>query len=210
MPATLQIPPTTRTLSNAVFIHLADFASKYEDDFSYVRDIESSGVEYFSFRFARVIPNPFNRVQEDLGFIRLRRLNRDLTEIFIEDAAGADIGPDLFLWTNARVSETQDQDEEVPIPLKRRQSNAAILFERFKTLHQEVRETIIEGLRRDHLLLGEQKAATPSSQETYVDKTTIARLRQVRSRDFDLQRLIRLCEELNKCSAAGTFCATAA
>jgi len=64
-----------------------------------------------------------------------------------------------------------------------------------------------------HLLFEEEKISSTKSEKLeifYVDKSRIARLRQVRSPNFDLQRLIRLCEELNKCSAAGAFCANAA
>lgn len=208
----LQIPHPIRTLSNAVRIHLADFASNYEEDFSYGWDREGAEVEYFKFRFARVVATTrWNWKQQNLGSLRLRRLNRSLTEMVIEDSPGLTVGPDLFL--NTEYVRFGDYDNDGEISTKERKKRGAVIFEHFKAIHHQIRETVIEGLKQDHLLLGEEKIAVlqpNKSDVTYVDKSTIARLRQVRSPNFDLQRLIRLCEELNKCSAVGAFCATAA
>jgi hypothetical protein len=206
----LQIPHSIKALYDAVVTHLDRFESTNRDDFNYGRESERFGIEYFHLYFARAVSIERNGKPNNLGFIRLRRLNTSLTEMVIEDSPSLEVGPDLFL--GVRFWE-EDYEELQKMPMRRLKAQAAAKFQRFRTLHQEVREAVIEGLKEDHLLLGEEKVAvTPpnKSDDTYVDKTTIARLRQVRSSNFDLQRLIRLCEELNKCSAAGTFCATAA
>jgi hypothetical protein len=206
----LQIPHSIKVLHDAVVTHLDSFESMNRDDFNYRRESERFGIEYFQLYFARAASIERNRKPNNLGFIRLRRLNTNLTEIVIEDSPSLEVGPDLFL--GVRFWE-EDYEEQKKLPLRKLKAQAAVKFERFRTIHEEVREALIAGLKEDHLLLGEQKlAVTPpnKSDDTYVDKTTIARLRQVRSSNFDLQRLIRLCEELNKCSAAGAFCGTAA
>ena len=203
----LQIPHSFKRLSDAINIHLCLFERQHPDDFTYTREKAGFDIEYFRFRFARRGYEWYGDAT-DLGFIRLRPLTAKLTEIVIEDSRRLEGGSDGFLHV---VQVWEDDDEQFRVPLKKRKAEAAAKFEHFKRIHEESREAVIKGLKEDRLFLGEQKATTKSvqSSDSYVDKTTIARLRQVRSSNFDLQRLISLCEELNKCSAVGAFCATA-
>ncbi len=207
----LQIPHSLRDLRNAVVTHLDHFSNSQREDFRYVRRSET-GIELFELVFARVWgARGWSQRQDDLGFIKLRRLNSSLTELIMEDSPALEIGPDLFL--NSEFVSWGEDDANEEISLEQCQIKAAAIFEHFKAIHHQIRETVIEGLKQDHLLLGEEKiAVTPpnKSDVTYVDKSRIRRLRQVRSREFDLQRLIRLCEELNKCFGSNSFCATAA
>jgi hypothetical protein len=202
----LQIPHSLKVVHDAITTHINLFESKHRDDFTYSRETEGFGIEYFRFRFARR-GYEWYRDTVDLGFIRLRRLNTNLTEMVIEDSTRLEVGPDLFL---SYVQLWEDEEEQVRVPFEQVKAEAAAKFERFKAIHLQVRESVINGLREDHLLLGKQKLTARKSQDTYVDKSRIAQLRQVRSPNFDLERLIRLCEELNKCFASNSFCATAA
>jgi hypothetical protein len=203
---TLQIPHPFRRLSDAVNIRLNIFESKYPADFTYIREKAGFEIEYF--RPSLLMMRQGYRVETDLGFIRLRPLNAKLTEMVIEDSKRLADGPDSFL----DLVQLWDEDEQFRVPIKKRKAEAKANFESFNRIHEELRQTILEGLKEDRLLLGEHKATAPSDQpsDAYVDKSTIASLRQIRSSNFDLQRLIRLCDELNKCSTVSAFCATAA
>lgn len=207
----LQIPHPLRDLRNAVVAHLDHFRSSHQEDFRYLRQSEN-GIELFELVFARVWgAMGWSQRQDDLGFIKLRRLNSNLTELIMEDSPALEMGLDLFL--NAEFVSWGEGYGDEEISLEQRKIRGAAIFEHFKAIHHQIRETVTEGLKQDHLLLGEEKIEVlppNKSDVTYVDKSTIARLRQVRSPNFDLQRLIRLCEELNKCSGAAAFCATAA
>jgi hypothetical protein len=203
-----QIPHSLRDLRNAVVAHLDRFKNLHREDFRYVKQAEN-GIELFGLVFARVWGSRgFDQQQSDLGLIKLRRLNSNLTELVMEDSLSLEVGPDLFL--NAEFVIWGEGDEDAAISLEQCETRAAGIFEHFKTIHHLIRETVLEGLREDHLL-GQQKVKIESdtNKGAYVHKSRIALLRQLRSTDFDLQRLIRLCEEL-KCSAAGAHCATAA
>ncbi|HKP38520.1 MAG TPA: hypothetical protein VJT71_16795 [Pyrinomonadaceae bacterium] len=216
MPEKLQIPQSFKALHDAVCIHLNSYEAAHRDHFSYRQVREGFGIEHFDLRLGKRPRHSWDwdRETRDLGSVRLRRLTTRLTELVMEDASALELGPDEFLYSDIRLwDDDAEEEEKVKVPLKKRKAEASAKFEYFKTIHGEVRETIIAGLREDHLLLEEEKITSTKPEKLemfYVDKSRIARLRQVRSPNFDLQRLIRLCEELNKCSAAGAFCASAA
>jgi hypothetical protein len=133
-----------------------------------------------------------------------------MTEIVLQDSALLEIGPDAFLTSHISLWEDEEEEERPKVTLKQWKSKAAATFERFKAIHEEVRESVIKGLREDQLLSGTRKVKPKDVQATYVDKSRIAELKQVRSLSFDVTRLIVLCEELNRCFASNSFCATAA
>ena len=134
MPDKFQIPHPIRTLSDAVRIHLTDF-KRHEVNFNCDWDRDTSELEYFRFQFARVvISTRWNWKQRDLGFLRLRRLNRSLTELLIEDAPGLAIGADLFLDTEYVRFDGEDADKR--ISQKQRQKRALLLFELFNSIHR--------------------------------------------------------------------------
>ena len=202
---------------DAVNTHLNNFEKRHRDHFTYYCVKEGFHIERFELRFERrpYTPeySPEYRVRDapDLGSVRLRPLGTSLTEMVIEDSPSLEVGPNLFLsvFNPVKLWEDEDDDEEL-MSLEQAKGAAAARFELFKTIHQEVRESVIEGLREDGILLGKQKIASTKPVAAYVNKSRIAELRQVTSLNFDLQRLIRLCEELNKCFASNSFCATAA
>jgi hypothetical protein len=182
----------------------------HSEDFRYHRRREN-GLEVFDLVFARVWgARGFTARQDDLGFIKLRRLNSNLTELVMEDSFALEEGPNIFL--NSEFVNWGEDDHREQISLEQARIRAAEIFEHFKIIHELVREALINGLKEDHFLFAEQPipAKPDKSVKAYVDKFTIARLRQVRSASFDLQRLIRLCEDLNKCSTANAHFATAA
>lgn len=215
----LQIPRAVKLVHDAVNIHLNNFEKRHRDHFTYYCVKEGFQIQRFELRFAR---HPFTdghepdyRIRDapDLGSMRLRSLGTSLTEMVIEDSPSLEVGLDLFLsaFTPVTLWEDEDDDEhEEPMSLEQAKTAATERFELFKTIHQEVRESVIEGLREDGILLGKQKIAFTMPVAVYVNKSRIGELRQVTSPNFDLQRLIRLCEELNKCFASNSFCATAA
>jgi hypothetical protein len=210
----LQIPQSFKVLHDAICIHLNSYKATHRDHFSYRQVREGFGIEHFDLRLGKGPRHSWDwdRETRDLGSVRLRRLNTKLTELVMEDASELELGPDAFLYSDIRLWDNDEEEERIKVPLKKRKE-ASARFDYFKTIHGEVRETIIAGLKEDHLLFEEERISSTKSEKLeifYVDKSRIARLRQVRSPSFDLQRLIRLCEELNKCSAAGAFCATAA
>ncbi len=61
------------------------------------------------------------------------------------------------------------------------------------------RATITAGLKVLQRRLAPPRAigTAPAKTQTYVDSTRLSELRRVKSADFDLTRLVRLCEELN-------------
>lgn len=203
----LQIPQSFKALHDAICIHLKPFEATHGDHFSYRQVREGFGIEHFDLLFEkrpRYSWESRNREALDLGSIRLRRLSTKLTELVMEDSSTLEVGPERFLHSDVRLWEDDDEERQVKVPLKKRKAEASARFNHFKTIHGEVREAIIAGLKEDHLLFEEENISSAKSERLeifYVDKSRIARLRQVRSPNFDLQRLIRLCEELNKCSA---------
>jgi hypothetical protein len=113
----------------------------------------------------------------------------------MEDSSALEDGPDGFLYSDIKLWDDDDEEEQVKVPLKKRKADASARFDCFKTIHGEIRETIIAGLKEDHLLFEEEKISSTQSEKLeifYVDKSRLARLRHVRSPSFDLQRLIRL------------------
>lgn len=209
MTVNIQIPHSFKRLSDAIRIHLKQFEQKHADSFSFLRDKEGFGIEVFELRFGRR-GYEFYEGSADLGFIRLRQLNTRLTEMVIEDSAKLEAGPTLFLKSVIRLWEPDQDEEEITVSLKQQKAKAAAKYKRFKAIHRELREVLLESLKHDHLLGSEQKPVITNSTGHYVAKSRIAELRQIHSADFDLRRLVRLCEELNRCFVANSFCATAA
>lgn len=203
----LQIPHPFTTVSDAVAVHLEHFKESCPHDFDYQR-AKRGGLECFYLRLAPVMTRGWPKKQLDLGYIRLRRLDKNLTEFVIEDSKELDAGHSLYLGVRMRFwDEEHDDDEISPKQLKKL---AIARFKRFEVRHQGARETVMQGLKDDHLLLADSKTTeVRSSNPAYVDKSRIAQLRQIPSTTFDLRRLIRVCEELNKSFASGSFCATA-
>lgn len=212
----LQIPRSLRVVHDAVNVHLLNFEKIHREHFTYDCVKEGFQIQRFELRFER---RPYHteyrdRDVPDLGSVTLRPLGTSLTEVVIEDSPSLEVGPGLFLGIFNPVKLWEDDEDEEhreePISLEQAKTAASARFDQFKTIHQEVRESIIEGLREDGILLGKQKIASAKPPAAYVNKSRIAELRQISSPSFDLQRLIRLCEELNKCFASNSFCATAA
>lgn len=205
----LQIPHSLTDLRNAVAAHLDNFSSSHTEDFRYSHQSES-GIELFHLVFSRVWGwKGLTHIQDDLGFVKLRRLNSNLTELIMEDSSALQLGPDLFL--NSEFVSWGEYESDEGFSLEQCKTRASAIFEHFKTIHQLIREMVVEGLKEDQLLLAHEKVKTDSDKHgAYVNKSRIGHLRQLKSTNFDLRRLIRLCEELNKCSATGAHCAVAA
>ncbi len=53
------------------------------------------------------------------------------------------------------------------------------------------------------------KSAQSRSESSYVDSDRLSELRAIKSEKFDLEKLVRLCEELNKCYIDGSYFAVA-
>ena len=151
----------------------------------------------------------FRPRQLDLGCITLRRLDKNLTELQLQDSKQLGEGPELFLGVKMLFSD-EEVDYDRQLSIEEEEAKAAARFERFKARHDGAREALMAGLKTDQLLLGEERRVTTKIVEGYVDRARIAQLCQIRSGTLDLRRLIRLCEELNDSSASGSFCAIAA
>jgi hypothetical protein len=154
----LQIPHPLSTVAGAFSTHLVRFRQSCPNDFHFHQQ-RKGAIESFHLQLAPVMHVGFRPRELDLGYIILRRLDKNLTELVIQDSERLNEGPGLFLGVKMLFS-----DEEVD-------------YDR-------------------QLSLKEGKA--------------LAELRQIRSTIFDLRRLVRLCEELNDCSASGSYCAVAA
>ena len=208
MSINIQIPHAFKRLSDAIKIHLREFERKHADEFSFLHEKDGFGIELFQLRFARR-GYEFYDGSADLGLIRIRQLNTKLTEMLIEDSNKLDAGSTLFLSPVVRFLES-DNKEAPTIFFKQEKAKADAKYKRFKAIHRELREVLIESLKHDHLLGSEQNPTVTNSTEHYVARSRIAELRQIHSADFDLRRLVRLCEELNRCFGANSFCAAAA
>lgn len=189
-----QIPHSFKRLSDAINIHLKQFESNHPDNFTYAREREGFAIEYFRFRFARRVYG-WTGDGESLGFIRLRQLNTNLTEMVMEDSSRLEVGPNLFLNSDLKLWE--DEEEQIRVPLKKRKAEAAAKFERFKAIHQEVREYIIEALHEDRLLEVDDKS---KSQRTPSERTPTA---NIHTRVFisyaheDIESALKMYEQLN-------------
>jgi len=133
----------------------------------------------------------------------------------MEDSIDLDPGTDLFFSvfnpiTNPWEGDKDEESSSERMTKDEARKAAEVRFDRFKTIHEEVRECIIEGLKQDGILLGPKQISPAKTELPYVSKSRIAELRQIRSSHFDLRRLVGLCEELNKCFGSHSFCATAA
>ena len=101
-------------------------------------------------------------------------LNDDLDDLFYSAFNTARVDYELDTRRMSRAKATQI---------------AKARFEVFKSIHQEVREHIVNGLKDDGILLGKQPIRTERSEaDPYVSKSRIAELRQLPSSDFDLRR----------------------
>lgn len=215
MSNSLQIPRSIAMLSDRVNVHLSKFEQSHRDDFSYQLVKEGFRIQRFYLIFERrpyqgwnYYPNSSDNwgKRPSLGSIRLSPLSGSMTELVMEDSSSLEIDPE-YLFCSAFNTEGWERDSD------REQATkiATARFEVFRSMHQEVRDHVINGLKDDGILLGTQQIATLKSAATpYVSKSRIAEIRQLRSADFDLRRLIRLCEELNRCFGANFFFATAA
>src|SRR5207302_5931866 len=132
------------------------------DDFGYHRTREG-GIEYFRLRLRPFMTVGLAERQVDLGYIRLRRLDKMLTELTIQDSRQLNAGPDLFLDARMMFSD-EDYEDERKISLEKHRIRAAARFERFKARHQGAREAVIAGLKEDHLLLAEPKLSGVATQ----------------------------------------------
>ncbi len=157
---------------------------------------EGFDIQRFELRFERR-PHNFgyrDRDAPDLGSVRLRPLDTSLTEMVIEDSASLEVGPKLFLsfFNPVKLWEDEEEDEEhdEPTTLEQAKAAATARFDLFKTIHQEVRESVIQGLRADGILLGKQKIVSTKPSTAYVNKSRIAELRQVASPNYDLDILL--------------------
>src|SRR5438552_10412961 len=204
----LQIPHSLITVADAVSIHLERFKQSCPNDFYFHRQ-RKRGIEYFQIQLAPVMHVGFLPRQLDLGCITLRRLDKNLTELVLQDSKQLDEGRDLFLGVKMLFSD-EDVEYARQLSFEEEKARAAARFERFKARHDGARDAVMQGLKTDQLLLGEERRTAPKIVERYVDKSRIAQLRQIRSTKFDLRRLIRLCEELIDCSTSGSFFAITA
>jgi hypothetical protein len=206
MSGQLQIPHPLSTVADAVSTHLVRFRQSCPNDFHFHQQ-RKGAIESFYLQLAPVMHVGFRPRELDLGYIILRRLDKNLTELVIQDSERLNEGPSLFLGVKMLFSD-EEVDYGRQLSLKEGKALAAARFERFKARHNGAREAVMQGLRTDHLLLGEKRRSATKTVEGYVNRSRIAELRQIRSM-FDLRRLIRLCEELNDCSASGSYCAVA-
>lgn len=220
MSNSLQIPRSIAVLSDRVNVHLSKFEQSHRDDFSYQLVKEGFRIQRFYLIFERrpyqgwnYYPNSSDNWGEkpSLGSIRLSPLSSSMTELVMEDSSSLNIDLDDLFYSAFNTARVDYELNKRRMSRKKATVIATARFQVFKAIHQEVREHIIEGLKDDGILLGKQQMATLKSEATlYVSKSRIAELRQIRSPDFDLRRLIRLCEELNRCFGASSFFATAA
>jgi hypothetical protein len=214
MSNSLQIPRAIAVLSDRVNIHLRNFERSHPDEFSYELVKEAFRIQRFHLIFER---RPYHgwdyyRDKQDLGSIRLSPLGSSLTELVMEDSSSLNVdSEDLYYSVFNPLNRLDSEPNEPEMTRDGATQAAKARFEFFRAIHQEVRDQVIDGLKDDGILLGKpQIAELKSEMSPYVSKSRIAELRQIRSTDFDLRRLIRLCEELNKCFGTNSFCATAA
>jgi hypothetical protein len=136
----------------------------------------------------------------DLGRIRIRRLARDRTELLISDSHWLSVESEhlLFRWP---------KNPSEPDETKRNQL-AALTFKRLLEMHSEVREFLQTELRKDGLL-GSPKEELPRAHANilYVSSERLDQLRLLDRKTLDLKRLIRMCEELNRCYSEGCLIA---
>jgi hypothetical protein len=209
----IQIPRPIAVVSDAINVHLMNFERHHS--FSYELVKEGFRIQRFKLILGQRPYSGWNSYDNklDLGSIRLRPLGTSLTELLMEDSSHLNVEELFFSIFSPKNWPYYEPDEPDPQEMSRHQATKAakVRFDFFKLIHQEVRDYIIDGLKDDGILLGKPQTVPARSDVTpYVSKSRISELRQIRSDEFDLRRLIKLCEELNKCFGANSFCATAA
>lgn len=140
----------------------------------------------------------------DLGGVTIRQLGNARVEVrFIRCLAAPSLGE---FAARFRDSSLYDRYPEIVQALPEILLKNAML----------VRECVINSLESDGLLSNRSEEQTPliapegdlsglPLRSPYVDPQRLAELRTIESHDFDLSKLIRLCEELNEASAARNY-----
>jgi TIR domain len=145
----LQISQSIRVVHTALITHLDSFERRTLA-FRYDYSKDYLGIHHF---YLRLNEDGYSGSHDksNLGSVRLRPLGSKLTEIAMEDSVWLKHGPNMV----------SEWDLEEEIDLEARKAS----FDRIRSIHQEVREYIIEALQEDRLLLAGTKKSEKSSQE---------------------------------------------
>jgi hypothetical protein len=178
MATKLQISQSIRVVHAALITHLDSF-EKITAAFGYDFWKDNVGIHHFFLRLRKDGYDGFNR-ESNLGSVRLRPLAAKLTEIVMEDSVWLKRGPNTI----------KEWDFE-EIDVEERKASLA----RIRSVHQEVREYIIEALYEDRLLQAEK---TKRERPSYKPSTTA----NIHTRVFisyaseDIESALKIYEQL--------------
>jgi len=184
-------------LDEAIWTHLEDYASANKLHITPTWFNRGNSIKELRLGFHRV--RGFSDLRIDLGSIRLRWLNANLTEMRFGDSS-------LFRGTPEDISEAWAWALE-GVTGCRREFVMAAAMKQLRRMHGEVRQFLIERLKEDRLL---GSRLTTSQSSPFVDPSRLEQLRLARADKLDLAKVVRICEELNLCFEAQCFFATGA
>jgi len=175
MPITLKINENVEILETAVVHHLRNALEKFDRAFWYMfqKNISNKSVRVYSLFYSSTGDN-----LNHMGDIKLRKLGSSKIELTISD-------PDEYqkLQNNFPDEKTDKKPH----------------------LREEIITYLMDGLREDNLLSSESNKSKPSTMEPkkekanlkYINLQRLQGLKSIASTEFDLSKLIQLCEELN-------------
>lgn len=194
----LNLNKSLQIIDAAIEHSLSALKSKYPY-FSFERRAPNSAVREYHLQFW-LNGDQYSPRAGDLGNVKLRKLGNSLTELSIIDS----------IWNNATTEEILRYSYWEDSP------DAIANTQKLLAFREQIILQMLNNLKNDGLFVeaGPAKTTPPRSTSkastvTYVDLGRIGELRALSSPNFDLVKLIRLCEEINICDTNDCFLATA-
>lgn len=129
-------------------------------------------------------PYGFSFLNDELATVSMRKIGKAMTEMVIDDLP-------------------YEHDENEQIKAFGNDSRWIIeqKINKRKELRKKALDFLLAGLSNDGMFVQTGNKPSPKQKmfKEYVDEERLTQLRIIRSPEFDLSRLIRLCEELNIC-----------
>ncbi len=215
-----RINKSLRIVDAAIEQHLTDLC-RIHGDFKFSQEKPQAAIRLFQLQFWL---GSYHALEVE---IKLRTLSTSRTELNITDLGWFKISQSFLGTSLAALSDT-DRDlelqkfapEDIQKTLELKDTVISEMLQGLKSdeifaptdFSRDMRGDLSEGIE-DKQVRGKFVKASGSAKKAnadpYVDLGRINELRLITSNQFDLSKLVRLCEELNKCYENGCFLAVA-